>query len=112
VNGKVPENPKKRRFVTPALEKGKPYNYTFEAKFTRGQKSITVRRKVSVRAGQKKVVSLRPSRAYGRSSRTANARSSGGGYSYRLTVEHAYDPAFGTYSYSDMKAYTPGGDRP
>jgi uncharacterized protein (TIGR03000 family) len=113
VNGKATENPKNRRFVTPPLEKGKAYTYTFAAKFTRGQKSITVRRKVSLRAGQKTVVSLRRSRKYGRSTRATNARSNRGrSYSYRLSVNHPYDPAFGTYSYSDMKVYTPGGDRP
>jgi uncharacterized protein (TIGR03000 family) len=113
INGKVPENPKNRRFVTPPLEQGQTYTYTFQAKYSRGQKSITIRRKVTLRPGQKKVVSLRSSKIYGRSSRFANTRSRPvRGYSYRLNVDHPWDPAYGTYSYRDMRVYTRSGERP
>src|SRR5262249_26187472 len=79
---KVPESQQNHRFATPPLEKGKKYTYAFQAKYTRGQKTISVRRKVTLRAGQNKVVSLGRSRAYGRSSRVANAQSSqASGYS-------------------------------
>ncbi len=47
-----------RRFVTPPLEEGKAYVYTMRAEFTRDGSTVTVERKVSVRAGQEIVVSL------------------------------------------------------
>jgi uncharacterized protein (TIGR03000 family) len=47
-----------RRFVTPPLEPGKPFHYTFKAEFVRGGKTITVQERVTVRAGRETVVGL------------------------------------------------------
>jgi uncharacterized protein (TIGR03000 family) len=47
-----------RRFVTPPLEVGKRYGYTFRASFLRAGKTITVEQEVFVRAGQETLVSL------------------------------------------------------
>jgi uncharacterized protein (TIGR03000 family) len=66
-----------RRFVTPALEQGKKYIYTFKVEFVRGQKSVTIAQTVKVRAGQTKVVSLRlpgTSPRYGSYTRAGSGR--------------------------------------
>jgi uncharacterized protein (TIGR03000 family) len=43
INGKDNEQKRGRRsFITPPLEKGKGYSYTFKADFTRGKKTVTV----------------------------------------------------------------------
>jgi uncharacterized protein (TIGR03000 family) len=47
-----------RLFVSPPLEAGKRYSYTFRASFVRAGKTITVEQVVYVRAGRETVVSL------------------------------------------------------
>jgi uncharacterized protein (TIGR03000 family) len=47
-----------RLFVTPPLEAGKTFRYTFSAKFVREGKTITVEQNVFVRAGRETFVSL------------------------------------------------------
>jgi uncharacterized protein (TIGR03000 family) len=47
-----------RSFITPPLEQGKTFHYTFRAEFVRGAKTITVTEQVPVRAGRESVVSL------------------------------------------------------
>lgn len=47
-----------RQFVTPPLRPGKKYSYTFKAEFVRQGHTITVARKVPVRAGRQTAVSL------------------------------------------------------
>jgi uncharacterized protein (TIGR03000 family) len=60
INGETTEQKRdSRSFITPPLEKRKTYTYTFKAEFQRGNKTITVSRKVRLRAGQNRVVSLR-----------------------------------------------------
>jgi uncharacterized protein (TIGR03000 family) len=90
-----------RRSITLPLEKGNKSRFTIQAEFRRGKKTITVRRQVTLRAGQKRVVSLRLRGTYGRSA-LSGANRRGRVYSYRFTVEHPYDPAYGNYSYRDM----------
>jgi uncharacterized protein (TIGR03000 family) len=70
-----------RLFVTPPLEVGKPYSYTFRANFLRAGKTITVEQEVFVRAGQETLVSLdAPAAASGNySGRSGNAYSYGSG---------------------------------
>ncbi len=62
-----------RRFITHPLERGKKYTYTFKAEITRGDETATVARTVTLRAGEKKVLSLR---LPGSSSRYGAARRS------------------------------------
>ncbi len=93
-----------RRLLTLPVEKGEKNRFTIQAEFKRGKKTITIRQRVLLRAGQKKVVSLRSRRTYGRSARPSRGAVS----TYRLNVSHPYDPAYGTYSYRDMRAYAPG----
>jgi uncharacterized protein (TIGR03000 family) len=47
-----------RHFVSPPLESDKTFYYTFQAKFVRAGKTISVQQKVPVRAGRETVVSL------------------------------------------------------
>jgi uncharacterized protein (TIGR03000 family) len=47
-----------RSFVTPPLEPGKDYYYTFRAEFPRGSQTVTVTERVAVRAGRETVVSF------------------------------------------------------
>ncbi len=47
-----------RYFVTPPLEHGHYYYYNLKASFVRNGKTITVEKKVRVRAGRRSVVSL------------------------------------------------------
>jgi uncharacterized protein (TIGR03000 family) len=47
-----------RTFVTPPLRPGKKYSYTFKAELVRQGQTITVARKVPVRAGRQTAVSL------------------------------------------------------
>jgi uncharacterized protein (TIGR03000 family) len=49
-----------RLFVTPPLEAGKTFQYTFNAKFVREGKTITVEQKVLVRPGRETFVLLDP----------------------------------------------------
>jgi uncharacterized protein (TIGR03000 family) len=57
-----------RLFITPPLEVGKTFHYTFSAKFVREGKTITVEQNVFVRAGRETFVSLDlPSEAAARS---------------------------------------------
>ena len=107
INGNAPKKSTSRRFITRPLETGKTYHYTFKAEFTRGNLTVTVARKVALRAGQNKVVSLRlpgtsaRETTYGGSRRSANR---GAVRTYRLRVDHPIDPAFGSKSYRDMTA--------
>jgi uncharacterized protein (TIGR03000 family) len=52
-----------RLFITPPLEAGKTFHYTFSAKFVREGKTITVEQNVFVRAGRETFVSLDGPRA-------------------------------------------------
>jgi uncharacterized protein (TIGR03000 family) len=47
-----------RLFVTPPLEPGKRYSYTFSARFVRDGKTVTVAQEVIIRAGRETFVSL------------------------------------------------------
>jgi uncharacterized protein (TIGR03000 family) len=47
-----------RLFVTPPLEAGKRYGYTFRATFVRAGKTVTVAQEVLVQAGREALVSL------------------------------------------------------
>jgi uncharacterized protein (TIGR03000 family) len=47
-----------RYFVTPPLASGKDFYYTLRAEFVRGGKTLTVERRITVRAGQETSVSL------------------------------------------------------
>jgi uncharacterized protein (TIGR03000 family) len=47
-----------RLFVSPPIEPGKSYHYTFRAEFVRGRKTITLEQNVVVRAGRETDVSL------------------------------------------------------
>ena len=49
-----------RRFITPALEAGKTFQYTLSAKFVREGKTISVDQEVLVRSGHVTFVSLDP----------------------------------------------------
>jgi uncharacterized protein (TIGR03000 family) len=49
-----------RRFVSPPLQSGKGYHYMMEAKMKRDGKTITLSRRVDVRAGQRREISLLP----------------------------------------------------
>jgi uncharacterized protein (TIGR03000 family) len=106
INGKTTEqNRESRHFITPPLQKGKTYSYTFKAEFPRGNKTITLSRKVRLRAGQDRVVSLRvgePSRRfeYGANRRP---RSWGQVSYYRFTPDSSPDPLFGRGRYRDMR---------
>jgi uncharacterized protein (TIGR03000 family) len=60
-----------RRFITPPLEPGKAFHYTFKAEWVRGRKTITVERRVTVRAGRETFLSLWPERAYGAAGRNS-----------------------------------------
>jgi uncharacterized protein (TIGR03000 family) len=53
-----------RRFITPPLEQGRPFHYTVKAEFSRGGKTVTVRKRIAVRAGRDTVVSLGPPATY------------------------------------------------
>ncbi len=74
INGKPARKATARRFVTHPLERGRTYTYTFKAEFVRGHKSVTVARTIKLRAGQKKVVSLRPRGESSRYTYGANRR--------------------------------------
>jgi uncharacterized protein (TIGR03000 family) len=54
-----------RLFVSPPLEPGRTFYYTFEARFVRAGKTISVQQKVAVRAGRETVVSLEVSEETG-----------------------------------------------
>jgi uncharacterized protein (TIGR03000 family) len=108
INGKAPKNRGSRWFITPQLQKGQKFTCHLKAEFTRGKNTVTVARKITLRAGQNKVVSLRlpglSSRrrdAYGATRRTATRR---GVTTYRFSVSPPSDSAYGTYSYRDMRA--------
>jgi uncharacterized protein (TIGR03000 family) len=108
INGKAAEKRSTRHFVTPPLEKGQKFNYVFKAEFTRGNKTVTIARKVTLRGGQNKVVSLRlpgmSSRrgyTYGTTPRPANRI---GVYSYRFTPDVSVSSPFGGYQYRDMRS--------
>ena len=47
-----------RSFITPPLEVGKAFSYTFEAQFVRGNQTIRVTEEVPIRAGANKVITL------------------------------------------------------
>lgn len=47
-----------RVFVSPALERGKDYSYTLKADFVSGGKTVSVSKKVTVRAGEETRVSF------------------------------------------------------
>ena len=47
-----------RSFITPPLEAGKTFSYTFEAQFVRGNQSIRVTEEVPIRAGAKVALTL------------------------------------------------------
>lgn len=47
-----------RTFVTPPLDRGKDYYYNLKAQFVRGDDTVTVERRITVRAGQDTNVSL------------------------------------------------------
>jgi uncharacterized protein (TIGR03000 family) len=47
-----------RRFLSPPLQAGKTFQYTFKAEFKRGGKTITISEKVNVRGGQETSVVL------------------------------------------------------
>jgi uncharacterized protein (TIGR03000 family) len=55
-----------RWFITPPLEQGKTFHYTFRAEFVRGDKTITVTEQVPVRAGRETAVSLNYPEVLGR----------------------------------------------
>jgi uncharacterized protein (TIGR03000 family) len=95
-----------RRFITPPLEKGKGYTYTFKAEFKYGKKSISVARTVKLRAGQKRVISLRLADLSRRGEYGANRwpRYRGRTSIYRFSPTSSPDPLFGRGSYRDMTA--------
>ncbi len=72
-----------RVFVTPPLETGKDFHYTLRAAFVRGDQTVTVERRVAVRAGRETVVSLYP----------ADASPSGGEWSRPGNQAYYYSPA-------------------
>ena len=47
-----------RSFITPPLEEGKTFSYTFEAQFVRGNQTIRVTEKIPIRAGGNAVITL------------------------------------------------------
>jgi uncharacterized protein (TIGR03000 family) len=47
-----------RSFITPPLEVGKAFAYTFEAQFVRGNQTIRVTEEVPIRAGANQVITL------------------------------------------------------
>jgi uncharacterized protein (TIGR03000 family) len=47
-----------RLFITPALKAGKTFRYTFDAKFVRAGKTITIEQSVSIQAGRRTFVFL------------------------------------------------------
>ena len=47
-----------RRFITPPLQPGRSFRYTFTARFVRADQTITVERSVVVQAGRETFVSL------------------------------------------------------
>ena len=47
-----------RSFVSPPLEAGKAFSYTFEAQFVRGNQTIRVAEEVPIRAGANVVITL------------------------------------------------------
>jgi uncharacterized protein (TIGR03000 family) len=49
-----------RSFVTPPLPAGRDFRYDLRAQLVRDGKSVTVERRVTVRAGQETVTELRP----------------------------------------------------
>src|SRR5262245_24348229 len=47
-----------RWLMTPPLERGREFHYTFEASFVRGNTTVTLKKNVAVRAGRETVVSF------------------------------------------------------
>jgi uncharacterized protein (TIGR03000 family) len=47
-----------RSFISPPLEPGKAFSYTFEAQFVRGKQTIRVTEEVPIRAGANVVITL------------------------------------------------------
>jgi uncharacterized protein (TIGR03000 family) len=98
-----------RLFVTPPLEAGKRFSYTFSARFVRDGQTITVEREVVVRAGRETFVSLDVPAAAAGSSYSAGA----GAYSYGAGAEtSAYYEAPGSPAAPWVRVYpAPGEDR-
>jgi uncharacterized protein (TIGR03000 family) len=76
-----------RLFVSPPLEAGNSYRYTFRASFVRAGKTITVEQEVFVRAGRETLVSL-----------DVSAEASGG-YASRADSASAYASSEDTRAY-------------
>jgi len=103
-----------RWFVTPPLESGKRYFYSFRADFVRGGKTIAVEQKVPVRAGRETVVSLDAS---GTGSAAVLAPGARAYYYYTpgpagsVGPRPSYYPAFPAET-SSYRGYSGGGFRP
>jgi uncharacterized protein (TIGR03000 family) len=101
INGKPTRSQSSlRRFISPPLEKGKKYRYTFQANFLRGNQVVRIARTVTLRAGQRKDLLLRLSPTSARSAgrRSTRGRSRGPAnpgrvyyYRFRITPEPFID---------------------
>jgi uncharacterized protein (TIGR03000 family) len=59
VNGKATKSTSATRaFITAPLQRGRDYHYTFKAQLVRGDKTFSVEQRVTLRAGQNRVLSL------------------------------------------------------
>jgi uncharacterized protein (TIGR03000 family) len=108
INGKLAKKATARLFVTHPLEHGKTYSYTFKAEFVRGHKSVSIAHTVKLRAGQKKVVSLRLQGTSRRYTYGALGRPSKRGVSYRFSSGPSNVPSSGRYSTSAFLVWPNG----
>jgi uncharacterized protein (TIGR03000 family) len=109
INGKATQQKGgSRRFITRRLHSGKKHAFIFKAEFKRGHKTVTVSRKVRLRAGQSRVISLGSPEVSSRYRYGANRRPSNRNRVYRFGPGPSTVPSSGRYSTSEFLVWPNG----